>query len=225
MRQLIVSDDPKSIGSEAFRTLRTNLKFIPSDSGLKLIMGTSAGSDEGKSTTISNLAASIALSGKTVLLVDCDLRKPVLNSIFGLKNDVGLTSILTGQANIKEAIQDSHVKGLKILTSGVIPPNPAELLESKKMQLLLEELRNSYDQIILDAPPILPVADSLILAPHTDGVIMIVAANQVPKNIVLRAKKNMENTKANILGVVLNKIKHNNNSEQYYYSYYTEDEF
>lgn len=224
-RRLIVNDDPKSVGSEAFRTLRTNLQFLSSDSALKLIMCTSAGPNEGKSTTISNLAGSIAQSDKSVILVDCDLRKPVIHSIFGLNNEVGLTSVLTGQATLEDAIQDSHIKGLKVLTAGVIPPYPAELLESKSMQMILKELKNDYEQVFLDAPPILPVADSLIMAPYTDGVLLILAANQVPRNIAVRAKELIENSNAKILGVVLNRIKDGHNGEQYYYNYYSKETF
>lgn len=223
-RQLIVNDDPKSISSEAFRTLRTNLQFIPSDTALKVIMGTSAGPGEGKSTTISNLAVSIAQSGKSVLIIDCDLRKPVIHSVFKLNNTVGLTSVLTGQASLDEAIQESHIEGLHILTSGVIPPNPAELLDSERMNQILGELKNKYQQIILDAPPILPVADPLILAPKTDGVILVIAANKVPKDIALRAKNMLVSSNAKILGTVLNGVRHEDSGDHYYYyTYYSED--
>jgi len=220
---LVVHDDPKAISSEAFRTLRTNLKYISPDAGLRTILFTSAGQGEGKSTVSANLAASMAQTGNRVILVDCDLRKPVVHRFFNAHNSVGLTSILTGQVQLTEAIRKTKCEGLDIITSGPIPPNPAELLQSKAMQTILEQLQAHYDMIVLDAPPVLPVADALILTPYTDGVVFVVAAQEVPKDIALRAKQLIENTNTKILGVVLNRVNLAREGEQYYYNYYSSE--
>lgn len=223
-RQLIVHDNPKSVISESFRTLRTNLQFISPDTRIKTVLVTSAAPGEGKSIVSSNLAASQAQSGNNVLLIDCDLRKPVTHKIFDFDNSIGLTSVLTGQVSLEKAVQATNNKGLKVLTSGPIPPNPAEMLQAKAMQSLLNKATGMFDQVIIDAPPVLPVADSIILAPKTDGIVIVVAASQVPKDIVLRARDLLKNTNTKILGIVLNRVKFDTEGEQYYYNYYYSEE-
>jgi len=220
-RRLVVQDDPKSVGSEAFRTLRTNLQYTSPDSQLHTVLFTSAVPGEGKSVVSSNLAVSLAQVGKNIILIDCDLRKPVVHKIFGLNNITGLTNILTGQVDYKEAIQKT-APGVSVITSGPIPPNPAELLQSKNMRNLLTQLNDEFDQVVLDVAPVLPVADALILAPYSDGVVLVVGVNQVSKDFVLRAKDLLENTNSSILGVVLNRVKYSKTGEQYYYNYYSQ---
>lgn len=220
-RQLVVQDDPKSVGSEAFRTLRTNLQFVNPDARPDTILITSAGPAEGKSTVSANLAVSMAQTGKKVIYVDCDLRKPVGHKIFGLHNSVGVTSVLTGQATLDEALQKSQTEGLWVLTAGPLPPNPADLLQSQAMKHLIDEIKSKSDQRILDSAPVLPVADAMIIAPQTDGVVLVVAANSVPRQYVIRAKELLENTGVKILGVVLNGVKYTNDREHYYYTYYS----
>lgn len=222
--QLIVQDDPKAIGSEAFRTLRTNLQFASLNEELVTISLTSTGLSEGKSVVCSNLAVSIAQTGSRVILVDCDLRKPVIHRIFGLRNSVGLTTVLTGQSDIESALQKTGSENLRVLTAGPIPPNPAELLQSKSMQQTLEEIKGLADKILIDAPPVLPVADAMILASYVDGVIFVVGVHQAPREMVRRAKEQLESTNVRILGVVLNKVKYNSRSEHYYYDYYRSSE-
>lgn len=219
--QLIVHNDPKAVGSEAFRTLRTNLQFASLNEDLKVISFTSTGPGEGKSMVCANLAVSYAQAGARVILIDCDLRKPAMHSFFGLRNNVGLTSVLTGQKDIESALQDTQCENLRLLASGPIPPNPAEMLHSSVMQKTLAEIKGHADKILIDAPPVLPVADAMILANYVDGVILVVGVKQAPKEMVLRAKEQLTSTNARILGVVLNKVKFDRGSEYYYYSYYS----
>ncbi len=222
-RRLVVHDDPKAVSSEAFRTLRTNLQFASPDAKLETILITSSVPAEGKSTVCSNLAVSIVQTGKDVILVDCDLRKPTVHKTFGLNNAVGLTSVLTGQVAVEDALQKTHCEGLSVLTAGPLPPNPTELLQSNVMQEVLKKLKLMGDQVLLDAPPVLPVADSMILSTYVDGVVLVIASRQVPREIALRAKELLQNTNARLLGVVLNQVRYSSDGDQYYYNYYTEE--
>ncbi|NLM68420.1 MAG: CpsD/CapB family tyrosine-protein kinase [Firmicutes bacterium] len=222
-RRLVVHDDPKAVSSEAFRTLRTNLQFASPDAKLETILITSSVPAEGKSTVCSNLAVSIVQTGKDVILVDCDLRKPTVHKAFGLNNAVGLTSVLTGQVAVEDALQKTHCEGLSVLTAGPLPPNPTELLQSNVMQEVLKKLKLMGDQVLLDAPPVLPVADSMILSTYVDGVVLVIASRQVPREIALRAKELLQNTNARLLGVVLNQVRYSSDGDQYYYNYYTEE--
>ncbi len=222
-RPLIVKEDPKAVGSEAFRTLRTNLQFASLDKSPDIILLTSAGPSEGKSTISANLALSIVQSDEEVVLVDCDLRKPVMHKVFSLDNSKGLTSVLTDQVKVEDALQEIDVKGLQILTSGPLPPNPAEILGSDSMKELTKTLRATGKRIIFDAPPVLPVADAMILSSYVDGIIFVISAAQTLKDMALRAKKHLETTNANILGVVLNNVDFARNGEHYYYNYYSDN--
>lgn len=222
-RRLVVQEDPKAVSSEAFRTLRTNLQFASPDVELRAVLFTSPGSVEGKSTVSSNLAVSVAQTGTEIVLVDSDLRKPTVHKIFGLNNSVGLTSVLTGQIKLEDAVQKTKIDGLSVLTSGPIPPNPAELLQSKSMRGIVERLKQEHERVLFDAPPVLPVADAMILSAYVDGVIMVISANHVPREMAVRAKELLENTNARLLGVVLNQVKYSRDGEQYYYNYYTSE--
>ncbi|MFB5065673.1 MAG: CpsD/CapB family tyrosine-protein kinase [Candidatus Wallacebacter cryptica] len=222
-RRLVVQEDPKAVSSEAFRTLRTNLQFASPDVELRAVLFTSPGPVEGKSTVSSNLAVSVAQTGTEIVLVDSDLRKPTVHKIFGLNNSVGLTSVLTGQIKLEDAVQKTKIDGLSVLTSGPIPPNPAELLQSKSMRGIVERLKQEHERVLFDAPPVLPVADAMILSAYVDGVIMVISANHVPREMAVRAKELLENTNARLLGVVLNQVKYSRDGEQYYYNYYTSE--
>lgn len=221
--RLVVQEDPKAVSSEAFRTLRTNLQFASPDVELRAVLFTSPGPAEGKSTVSSNLAVSVAQTGTEIVLVDSDLRKPTVHKIFGLNNSVGLTSVLTGQIKLEDAVQKTKIDGLSVLTSGPIPPNPAELLQSKSMRGIVERLKQEHERVLFDAPPVLPVADAMILSAYVDGVIMVISANHVPREMAVRAKELLENTNARLLGVVLNQVKYSRDGEQYYYNYYTSE--
>lgn len=202
---VISHTDPKSVNAEQFRTLRTNIEFAQIDSELKTILVSSSIPTEGKSTISSNLAYVLAQTGKKVLLVDADLRKPMVHRTFALSNEKGLTSILLDpEVRYTEVIHRSQEMGMFFLPSGPIPPNPAELLGSARMKKLMEELKQYFDVIIYDAPPITAVTDPQILATRVDGVVLVVRQGFVTKDEVKRAKQALDNVNANILGFVVN---------------------
>jgi capsular exopolysaccharide synthesis family protein len=184
-------------------------------------MLTSAGPAEGKSTTTANLAVTYAQAGKRVIVVDADLRKPTLHHTFGLTNRWGLTSVMIGQASLEQVIQESSVEHLWCLTSGPLPPNPSEMLASNKMTSLLDALREDFDIVIIDTPPVIAVTDAQIVASKCDGVIMVIDYGHVKREIAVKAKQLLELAHANLLGVVINNKKHMKNKEYYYYYYYS----
>lgn len=216
---LITHEQTKSPISEAYRTLRTNVQFTSVDSKTKKIMITSSGPREGKSTTAANLAVSMAQSGKSVLLIDADMRNPTQHKLFGLSNMEGLSVSLVQDQGSRAFIQATEVPGVSVLPGGPIPPNPAELVGSKRMKHLIEELSRQFDVVLIDTPPIIAVTDAAIIAQEVDGVILVLASGEVNKDFALRAKDQLEKVGAKILGAVLNKadIK---TSEYYYYYYY-----
>lgn len=217
---LIVHADPKAMGSEAFRSLRTNLQFASVDQELKTILFTSVGPDDGKSTVSSNLAVAWAQSGQRVVLVGCDLRKPVLHKVFSISNAPGLTGYLTGQATLEEvAIRSRQVHDLDLIPSGPTPPNPADLLQSRAMADTIKELRERYDVVLFDGSPVVAVTDAAIVANQVDGTVLVVRAHEVPRDVALRAKSVLEQANAKILGVVLNRV-HPKGQQHYQYYYY-----
>lgn len=219
-RNLITVTQPKSPIAEQYRTIRTNIEFMAVDQEIQVILVTSATQGEGKSTTSSNLAVAYAQQGKKVLVVDTDMRRPTVHYTFRVANGLGLSSLLTRQTELDKAILPTKVDNLSILTAGPIPPNPAELLSSKAMGRLITQLRDQYDVIILDAPPLLQVADSRITSKLTDGVVMVVGCTTSDRQRVIKAKEQLELAEAKILGVVLNRRELTDDSAyQYYYSY------
>lgn len=220
-RRLIVNEDAKSPISEAYRTLRTNIQFSKTDGELKTIMFTSSGPGEGKSTTIANSAVALAQSGKKVILMDCDLRKPVQHKIFGKKNR-GITNILVEEVSVNDFIQNTHVENLRILTSGPIPPNPSELLGSRKMQELLDYLKTQADYLIIDAPPVIAVTDACVLASKVDGITLVVNSGTIRPEMAQKAKDLLLKAKGRVLGVVLNRVEIEE-EDAYYYYYYGSD--
>lgn len=216
-RSLISLTNPKSPISESYRTLRTNIEFAGVDTDLRTIMVTSTGPSEGKSTTIANLAVVTAQTEKRTLLVDADLRKPTVHHTFNLANRWGLTTVLAGQESMANVVQKTLIPNLDIITAGPIPPNPAELLNSKAMTRFIQEVSGQYDQVLFDTPPVIAVADAQILASKLDGVILVVDSGTTNKDVALKAKTQLQNVKANILGVVLNNKKMQGDSYYYYY--------
>lgn len=216
---LITLEQSKSPISEAFRTLRTNVQFTSVDSETKKIMITSAGPREGKSYTVANLAVSMAQAGKTVLVIDADLRNPTQHKIFKLENGQGLSVALVQDQDYRTYLRETAVPGLLVLTGGPIPPNPAELVGSKRMKRLIEEVSEQFDVILIDTPPIVAVTDAAILAQEVDGVILVLASGEVNKDFAQRAKELLDKVGAKILGAVLNKADMKT-SEYYYYYYY-----
>lgn len=218
-RHLITVTNPRSPVSEAFRALRTNIDFSSVDEKIQVMMITSSGPEEGKSTVTANLAAAYAQSDKRVLLIDGDLRKPTAHKTFSLSNRFGLSSLLSQQNDLNEVIQESGVPNLYLMTSGPIPPNPAEMMASNRMTAILQELRSSFDIILIDTPPLLAVTDAQIVASKSDGVIMVVSYGKVKRDIAVKAKASLDRVGAKMLGVVLNNVKRKA-SEGYYYYYY-----
>ncbi|WP_090580977.1 CpsD/CapB family tyrosine-protein kinase [Paenibacillus sp. OV219] len=218
-RHLIAAINPKSPVSEAYRTLRTNIQFSAIDQQMQVLMVASATVGEGKTTTLTNLAVTYAQEGKKVLLIDADLRNPSLHQVFQQSNRVGLTSAFLNHQPITDVISETNIDNLFIIPSGPIPPNPSEILGSQRMQMLMDDLKRIFDVILLDTPPVLPVADSLIVSSYCDGVILVVHAGKVKKELVKKAKANLDHVKARILGVVLNNNERSKNEGQYYYYY------
>ncbi|AIF53705.1 CpsD/CapB family tyrosine-protein kinase [Pelosinus sp. UFO1] len=217
-RKLIVHEDAKSPVAEAYRTLRTNIQFSKTDGELKSIMFTSTGPGEGKSTTTANTAVALAQSGKQVILVDCDLRKPVQHKIFGKKNR-GLTNILVEEVMADTYIQDTQVENLRLLSSGPIPPNPSELLGSIKMLELIDYLKNQADYVIIDAPPVIAVTDASVLASRVDGVTLVINSGFVRPEMAQKAKDLLVKANGHLLGVILNRVEIEEEHAYYYYYY------
>jgi capsular exopolysaccharide synthesis family protein len=218
LNELISVKNPKSQAAEAFRTLRTNIQFSALDEQVKILVATSSQPSEGKSTIVSNLGITIAQSGKKVLLIDCDLRKPMVHKKLGLSNQEGLTSLLAREKKLEECVKTTEVTNFYVITSGPIPPNPAELLGSKKMKRLIEELKEIFDMILIDAPPVLAVTDAQILATISDGVIFVASYGEADKHAVVRAKELIDKVGGKILGVIINKVPAEAKN-YYYYSY------
>ena len=218
--RLITHFDPRSPVSEAYRTLRTNLQFSKIESSIKSILVTSSGPKEGKSTSIANLAITLAQMGSKVVLVDTDLRRPVIHSIFGHKKEEGLTNYMMDQIPIEKVIKGTIIDNLKIITSGVLPPNPSELLGSKKMEDLIAYLKENFDLILFDSPPVIAVTDAAVLSTKVDCVFLVVSSGQTNKDAIARATTLLENVKARVLGVVLNNVDYDNNYGSSYYQYY-----
>lgn len=222
LNNLISLNHPKAPISEAYRTLRTNIQFSSLDKNINTILITSAGPEEGKSTTISNLAITMAQANKKILLIDADLRKPKIHEYFGLNNSTGLTNVLVINKYLEDVVKKSTVAGLDILTSGPKPPNPSEILGSNSMKELLDEVKRKYDVILLDSPPVGLVTDPAILSAIVDGTILVVNFGKTSIQEAQRSKQLLENVNANILGVVLNKISGKGNGcyNHYYYQSY-----
>lgn len=217
-RKLITAVDPKSPISEQYRTVRTNIQFSSVDEEIKTIMVTSAGPSEGKSTTAGNLAITFAQQEKKVLLVDADLRKPTVHYTFNQTNTFGLTTVLAGQISLSEAIDLTDIENLSVLTSGPIPPNPAELMGSKSMERFLAEAKKAYDIILFDTPPILVVTDAQVLANSCDGTVLVVYSGRTEMEQATKAKELLAATNGKLLGAVLNHKKLESSDYYYYYA-------
>ncbi|WP_286180144.1 CpsD/CapB family tyrosine-protein kinase [Neobacillus cucumis] len=215
-RKLITMIDPKSPISEQYRTIRTNIQYSAVDGDMKTIMVTSSGPAEGKSTTAANLAVAFSQLGKKVLLVDADLRKPTVHHTFRQNNIHGFTTVLTKQSTLEKTVLDTLEDDLFILTSGPIPPNPAELLSSKSMEQFIIEAKEMFDYIIFDTPPLLAVADAHILANQCDGSILVVYSEKTEIDQAKKSKELLGSAQSKLLGVVLNH-KEVQKGEYYYY--------
>ena len=221
--ELVTVAAPKSPPAEAYRSLRTNIRFALFDTTVRTFMVSSAGTGEGKSLTAANLAVAYAQSGESVILVDTDLRRPVLHRLFDVESAPGLTNVIVGDSNLQDTLQATEVPGLRVLSSGPLPPNPAELLESEHMDELIEALKEEADVVVFDSPPALMLADAGILASKLDATVLVAESGQ----ITYRALSDMERVfgiaRANVVGVVLNKLRVTGGDYYYYYYYYYHD--
>lgn len=222
MKKLISIKNPKSPISEAYRGIRTSLEFASLDKKIKTIIVTSSRQGEGKSTVLSNLAVSFANLDKKVLLLDGDLRNPSIHKMFNISNIKGLTDILVDKKKLSECIHRTDVKNLHIITAGPIPPNPSEMLASNRMKEFVESMKEHYDYIFIDAPPIGIVTDAGVISTYTDGCIFVVGSNESDVEHVKMSKEKLDSVGANILGTILNKIELNG-TDNYYYNYYYQE--
>ena len=218
--ELITLKTPQAPEVEAYHTLRTNLLFSGLDKPLHSLLITSPLSESGKTTTVGNLGVTIARTGARVLIVDSDLRRPRLHRVFKVSNAQGLTSLMVDDnLLLEELIQKSGVENLYLLTSGPIPPNPSELLISRKFQEIMATLKENFDFLILDSPPVLAVSDPALLSRYVDGTLLVIDFGRVPRDLAQKTREQLDNVKARIVGVLLNKIPANG-QDYYYQTYY-----
>jgi capsular exopolysaccharide synthesis family protein len=199
---LITLTNPRSPVSEAYRTLRTNLSFYSLDNPLRSLVMTTPAADNEKSAAVANLAVTLAQGGRRTVLVDCDLRRPSLHTFFGLNNEAGLTSMILNDEKTAP-LQATSVENLWLLASGPKPPNPADLLGSRKIDQLIETLTEAYDFLLFDAPPVVAVTDAAVLGGKVDGLLLLVNAGRTRRDHAERAKEMLEQAKVRLIGVAL----------------------
>ena len=217
VRQIVAGNQSSSV-ADAYRVLRTNLIFTSAETTGRLALISSAGPGEGKTTTVANLAAALAHNGAKVLAIDADLRRPTLHHHFVVQKTPGLSDLLVGKTTASESIQSTRIQGLQVLSCGYQPPNPAELLGSPVMKQVLDAVRSHYDWVLVDTPPVLAMADTPVLCPHVEGIVLVIAAEVSAKPTVIRAIEQVQAVGGKVLGVVLNRVNMERNS--YYYSQY-----
>lgn len=219
--ELVVLAGGQSAATEAFRILRTNLQFAAVDRPVRTLMISSPAPREGKTLTASNLGAAFAHAGQRVILVDADLHRPRLHRVFGLRNNVGLTTaLLETQPAVDGLLQETTIPGLQILTSGPLPPNPAELLASRRMREFTLKLTEAADIVIFDTPPITALADAAIIGSQVDGVLMVVSAGETRREIARRALAALQRVNARVVGALINRMPVQGAGYYYYYYYY-----
>ena len=221
---LIFQADPHGLRAEAYRRLRTNLQFLDLAGRRRSIVVTSSIENEGKSTTAINIASSLADAGQSVLLIDADLRRPTVDSFLNLDRSAGLTTVLIGRAALPDVVQPVGHGNLHVLLSGQIPPNPSELLGSQPMQRLLAEATDRYDTVIIDTPPLLPVTDAAVLSRLCGGALVVVGAGTVRQPELAAAIDSLEAVEANLLGLVLNRLKASDVGHYAYHHYYAKQD-
>lgn len=220
-RDLVVLDAPKSSAAECCRSVRTNLMFMSPDRPLRNLVITSAGPQEGKTTVANALAITMAQAGSRVLLVDTDMRRPRMHRVYGVSNEIGVSSVLVGDAKLSDAIKHTEVPNLDILPCGPVPPNPAEMLLSNAFKALIVELNNRYERIVFDSPPVGAVTDPVILGTQTDGVVLVFKGGQTTREIAAQATRSILDANVRILGAIINDLDvESRKYGYYYYSYY-----
>lgn len=217
-RNLVTLTDARSVISEQFRTIRTNITFSMKDQDINTILVTSSTPGEGKSTMAANIGVVFAQDGKRVLIIDADMHKPTFHYTFKLSNDIGLSNALARKLPLSEVIQETFIDGLSVITSGPMSHNPAELLSSKMMDTYIMDMKQEYDIIIFDAPPLLSLTDPLILSKKCEGTLLVINSGVAETEAVLKARDMLMNVQAKILGVVLNNYEMPRNLQ--YYEYY-----
>lgn len=222
MKDIIVQSNPKSPISESYRTLRTNIQFANVDQTIRTILVTSTSPGEGKTTTLTNLAVAMAQDGKNILVIDCDMRKPRIHKVFEISNKKGLSDILMKRCNAEEAIIKVPEGNLDVITAGIIPENPSELLNSASMRSFMDTMRNMYDYVFVDTPPVIPVTDAMIMSRYIDGVVLVISHGKTQIDMAKSAVDQLQSVKANILGVTLNRIPVTDSKAYYNYYYYAE---
>jgi non-specific protein-tyrosine kinase len=214
---LITLTDPRSPAAEAYRTLRTNLYFSSLDRTLETLVVTSAAPGEGKSTALSNLAVTMAQGDKRTILVDADLRRPSLHTIFGASNNQGLTTMAVDDAALTEPpLIDTGVENLWLLPSGPLPPNPAEILGSRRMEEIIATLKGQADMVLFDTPPAIAMTDAAVLGTKVDGVLLVVRAGKTRREHAQRAKELLERVNVRLVGAVLNDAQQDQSLGGYY---------
>ncbi len=223
--QLVMRDLPRSMGSEAYRMLLANLKFVRSDAPLQVIALTSSVPGEGKSTTVANLALAMAELGARVLVIDADLRRPSQHYLWERPNRLGLSNVLVESGGLSSALIRNEVEGLDVLTAGVLPPNPVALLDSQRMRSLLEDLKAQYDYVLIDTPPLVAAADALILGKMVDGMVLVARPDVLNRAAGTMARESLHQSNQPVVGMVVNGVIPENEADSYYYyyaqSYYT----
>lgn len=215
----ITLSDPKSPVSEAYRTIRTNLQFASLDKPIKTILVTSTAPGEGKSTTITNLAVVLAQENKRVLIIDADLRKSMQHKLWHIPNMNGLTNVLAESMDYHMVVRKTLAPGVDVLVSGPKPPNPAELLASRRMADFIKKVAEDYDYVLIDSTPVMPVTDAVVLSAAVDGVILVVGYGLTTYEAAANTKEQLGKANANILGVIINNVPIDSHSYYYYYYY------
>jgi succinoglycan biosynthesis transport protein ExoP len=219
---LISSQAPFSIGREAFRLVRTNIQFAALDQPAKSILITSGNKGEGKSVVAANLGVTMAEADLKTIIVDADLRIPAIHKLFEMPNSTGLTDLLRSpQLEISNHLKSTGIDNLEVITSGLLPPNPTEMLGSQRMDALIQRLEEIADVVIIDSPPVLAAADAAVLSQHVNGVVLIIEAGRTRRDATRHAVDRLRHVGANILGVVLNRVSGRDAAYNYYYSHYT----
>lgn len=218
MERYIVRQEHRSPIAESYRKIAANIEFANIDNNIKTIMGTSSLASEGKTTTISNIACVMTDTKKKILIIDLDLRKPALHKQFKISNKLGITDLLINKDDYKKYLNNVY-PGLDIITSGKVPSNPSEIVNSKAIKDIIKEVSSDYDYIFLDTPPIVLVSDPLTIATYSDAVILTIAYSETEKDVAKKTMDSLRRVNANIIGTILNKVPVTNHNK-YYYDYY-----